>query len=313
MKLRQSRHCLKVRNGIKSKQMKHLQLIWTSLRPRQWIKNVFILAPVIFADHLFHLPFLTRTATAVFLFSLLNGAVYLLNDIVDRERDRLHPQKCRRPVAAGLLSVKKALSAAVFLFFVVLSAIYLFDRLFFAIALLYVLLNLLYSLLLRNVVICDIVIIALGFVLRVLIGGTVNDIWLSPWIMIMTFLLAIFLGLMKRRAEVVKMSGKAEKGQTRSTLGDYNLSLLDQMISVATATTLISYTMYVMSPEIQLKFGTDKLFTTVPFVVFGIFRYLFLAYTRNRGENPAEVIYSDLPFTLNLLLWAAVFLAVAFW
>ncbi len=293
--------------------MKNLQLIWTSLRPRQWIKNVFILAPVIFADHLFHLPFLVRTATAVFLFSLLNGAVYLLNDIVDRERDRLHPQKCLRPVAAGLLSLKKALSAALFLFFVVLSAIYLFDRLFFAIALLYVFLNVLYSLLLRNVVICDIVIIALGFVLRVLIGGTVNDIWLSPWIMIMTFLLAIFLGLMKRRAEVVKMSGKAEKGQTRSTLCDYNLSLLDQMISVATATTLISYTMYVMSPEIQLKFGTDKLFTTVPFVVFGIFRYLFLAYTRNRGENPAEVIYSDLPFTLNLLLWAAVFLAVAFW
>lgn len=293
--------------------MKNLHLIWISLRPRQWIKNVFILAPVIFADHLFHPPFLVRTAVAVLLFSLLNGAVYLLNDVIDRERDRLHPQKCRRPVAAGLLSLKNALFAALLIFILALLAIFIFDRLFFAIALIYALLNLLYSLLLRNVVICDIVIIALGFVLRVLIGGTVNDIWLSPWIMIMTFLLAIFLGLMKRRAEVLKMTGKVANGLTRATLSDYNLALLDQMISVSTATTLISYTMYVMSPEIQQKFATDKLFVTVPFVVFGIFRYLFLAYARNRGENPAEVIYTDLPFTLNLLFWAAVFLAVAFW
>jgi len=293
--------------------MKKLSAILISMRPRQWIKNLFILAPVIFADHLFHPPFILRTLAAMILFSLLNGAVYLVNDIIDRESDRLHPQKCRRPLASGMLGVKSALWSALVLFTLALVTVFIFDYRFFLLALVYTLLNLLYSFFLRNVIILDLVIIAFGFVIRVMIGGTVNDIWLSPWIMIMTFLLAIFLGLMKRRAEAVKMGGQVGRGATRSTLAQYNLGLLDQMISIVTSATLISYIMYVMSAEIQQKFNTDKLYFTVPFVVFGIFRYLYLAYAHNRGENPAEVIYSDLPFSLSLLAWATCFLLIAFW
>ncbi len=162
-----------------------------------------------------------------------------------------------------------------------------FNREFFLIAVFYVGLNVLYSLFLKSVVIIDIMVIALGFVLRVMIGGAVNPSSSYPWILISTFLLAIFLALIKRRQELLKLQGRQGETLTRKTLQSYTLGLLDQMISIATATTLISYIMYVLSPDVQQKFHTTKLFYTVPFVIFGIFRYLFLAYcARERGKAP---------------------------
>ena len=190
----------------------------------------------------------------------------------------------------------------------VLLLILRFNREFFLITVFYVGLNVLYSLFLKSVVIIDIMVIALGFVLRVMIGGAVNAIVLFPWILISTFLLAIFLALIKRRQELLKLQGRQGETLTRKTLQSYTLGLLDQMISIATATTLISYIMYVLSPDVQQKFHTGRLFYTVPFVIFGIFRYLFLAYSRGEGESPSDIIYSDLPFTLNLILWVSVFI-----
>ena len=150
-------------------------------------------------------------------------------------------------------------------------------------------------------------IIAIGFVLRVLIGGVIDDIELSPWILIMTFLISIFLGLVKRRQEMVNLTQSAGEASTRKTLKQYNVSLLDQLISVTIATTLISYIMYVLNPGIQQKFDTEKLFFTIPFVVFGIFRYLYLVYSKNKGESPEEILLSDLPFSVNMVLWVIVF------
>jgi 4-hydroxybenzoate polyprenyltransferase len=288
--------------------MQVLKYFLISLRPKQWVKNVFIFAPMIFSLHMFQTAYIWRSLLAFILFSLAAGAMYVFNDVLDRDKDGLHPLKKDRPIAAGRLQARVALFAAAALLGCALLVILRFNREFFLITAFYVGLNVLYSLFLKSMVIIDIMVIALGFVLRVMIGGAVNSIVLYPWILISTFLLAIFLALIKRRQELLKLQGRQAEALTRQTLQSYTLSLLDQMISVATATTLISYIMYVLSPDVQLKFHTHKLFYTVPFVVFGIFRYLFLAYSQGEGESPSDIIYSDPPFTINLILWVGVFI-----
>jgi len=245
---------------------------------------------------------------AFFLFCLITGAIYIFNDILDREKDRRHPEKKNRPIAAGRLSIVCAGVFAALLLVGVLALTAIIDREFFFIALFYALLNILYSLFLKSIVIIDIMVIALGFVLRVMVGAAVNQLVLYPWILISTFLLAIFLALIKRRQELIKMQNLNPEKVTRKTLLIYNVNLLDQMISISTATTLIAYIMYVLSPDVQLKFHSTKLFYTVPFVIFGIFRYLFLSYAQGEGESPSEIIYTDLPFTLNLFLWLVAFI-----
>jgi 4-hydroxybenzoate polyprenyltransferase len=288
-----------------------------SMRPKQWVKNVFIFAPMIFAQaeksvrlslHMFHLDFIKRSLLAFLLFSLITGGIYIFNDILDRKNDRRHPEKKNRPIAAGSLSIASAGIFAVVLLAGVLLLTFSINRSFFYISLFYVVINILYSLILKSMVIIDIMVIALGFVLRVMIGAAVNHIVLYPWILICTFLLALFLALIKRRQELLKMQNLNLEKITRKTLLIYNVNLLDQMISISTATTLISYIIYVLSPEVQQKFHTTKLFYTVPFVIFGIFRYLFLSYAKNEGESPSEIIYTDLPFTLNIILWVSVFI-----
>jgi len=289
-----------------------------TLRPHQWAKNIFVFAPVVFSLRFFKFEYLGHSFLAFLLFSLVAGSIYVLNDCFDREMDRLHPTKCKRPIASGALGVKTAAIMGSILLALTLAAIYEMDVDFFRIALFYVLMNVVYSVFLKKVVILDVMIIAIGFVLRVQIGGVINQIELSPWILIITFLLAIFLALIKRRQELVKVNGlenngsasTQEGGQTRQTLKQYNLSLLDQLISITTATTLISYIVYVVNPDILHKFHTTKLYLTVPFVIFGIFRYLYLTYVKGEGENPAEVLFSDLSFTVNGILWVVVFIIV---
>jgi 4-hydroxybenzoate polyprenyltransferase len=288
--------------------MMMLKNLLLSMRPKQWVKNVFIFAPMIFSLHMFQLGFIQRSLRAFFMFSLVTSCMYVFNDILDREKDRQHPVKKNRPIASGRLRIRVALPVVVVLLTAVLVLIYQFNREFFWIALFYSVLNLFYSLVLKNMVIIDIMVIALGFVLRVMIGGVVNHIVLYPWILISTFLLALFLALIKRRQELLNIQELKSEQVTRKTLQSYTVSLLDQMISIATATTLIAYIMYVLSPDVQQKFHTTRLYYTVPFVIFGIFRYLFLAYSKGEGESPSDIIYTDLPFTLNILLWVSVFI-----
>jgi len=285
-----------------------LKNILISLRIKQWVKNIFIFAPMIFSLHMFQPAYIQRSLLAFFLFSLVTGGIYIFNDILDRGHDRLHPVKQNRPIASGRLSAPVAGLAAFALLAGVLLLIARFNREFFVIAVLYIGLNILYSLFLKSVVIIDTMVIALGFVLRIMIGGAVNHVVVYPWILITTFLLAIFLALIKRRQEFLKIQSLHPEQLTRKTLQSYNLGMLDQMISIATATTLISYIMYVLSLDVQQKFHTSKLYYTVPFVIFGIFRYLFLAYSKGEGESPTDIIYSDLPFTLNIILWVSVFI-----
>ncbi len=297
--------------------MKIILLIISTMRPKQWVKNLFIFAPVIFSLHFLNFSEFKQVIIAFSLFCLITGSIYILNDSIDVNSDRQHPIKKKRPIASGKLSKSTAIIIAIILLIVTLSIIFTINTYFFLITLFYVILNFFYSFYLKKIVILDVLIIAVGFVLRVMIGGVViNSIELSPWILIITFILTIFLGLMKRRQELVRVE-KLKKDniiiETRKTLKDYNLILLDQLISITTATTLISYIIYVLDSDIQNKFHTDKLFFTIPFVVFGIFRYLYLAFVMDKGESPDEILFSDIPFLINIILWIISFVSIIYY
>jgi 4-hydroxybenzoate polyprenyltransferase len=270
---------------------------------------------MIFSLRFLQIDYIKKSLLAFFLFSLVTGSIYIFNDCFDKKKDRFHPDKRKRPIASGTLDVSTALIGAFFVLAAAMTAIFQFSRNFFIIAVIYIVMNILYSYFLKHIVILDVMVIAIGFVLRVKIGGEIDHIILSVWILMITFLLAIFLGLIKRRQEIVKMNTRLNDAdtETRKTLKKYNLALLDQLISITTATTLISYIIYVLNPNVLYKFNTQNLYLTVPFVVFGLFRYLYLTYSEGKGESAADIIFSDLPFTINIFLWLAVFLAVIFY
>ncbi|MEN8152692.1 MAG: decaprenyl-phosphate phosphoribosyltransferase [Acidobacteriota bacterium] len=282
-----------------------------SLRVKQWIKNLFIFAPMIFSMNFTNINYLINSIIAFFLFSIVAGNIYVLNDCIDKKNDINHPKKKFRPIASGKISVPAALVLSSIVQVLALTVIFVFNSGFFLIASIYIAVNISYSAFLKKIAIFDVMIIAIGFVLRVMIGGEVNDIFLSPWIFIITFLLALFLGLVKRRQE---LSGNVKNltKNTRKSLENYNLPLLDQLISITTSATLISYITYVLNPEIQKYFKTKYLYLTVPFVIFGIFRYLYLTYIKEKGENPEDIIYTDIPFILNIALWLLVFILLIY-
>ncbi len=277
-----------------------------SLRIKDWIKNVFIFAPMIFSFHLFQIEYIKSGLIAFILFGFIAGSVYIFNDLVDKNYDKNHPKKKNRPIASGNLSVRNAYLSIFVILTIDLFLIYKFNIRFFYISLFYLCLNVFYSLVLKKVVILDIMVISVGFVLRVMIGGYVNNIYLSPWILITTFLLAVFLALIKRRQELVKSGNNSYT--TRKILKKYNIEFLNQLISITTALTIITYIIYVIMPDVQRKFDSEYLYLTVPFVIFGLFRYLYLTYIKDMGETPADIILSDLAFTLNLILWVGVFI-----
>lgn len=271
------------------------------MRPRHWVKNAFVLPALIFSKHFFDLSYLTRCSGAVLCFCLLSGVVYLFNDIFDRKQDRLHPEKSQRPIAAGTLSV--ALAATVALAFLVfgLALAYWLHPNFGLVTLIYIALNGAYTLKLKHVVLVDVMIVASGFLLRALGGAMVIEVFISTWFIICTFMLALFLAVVKRRQEIVELADAA--GDHRAILEEYSLPFLDQMISALTAATLVCYALYAMGV------GDEKgaqMQWTIPFVLYGMLRYLYLVYHRGHGDNPTTVIWSDRPLQINALLWLAV-------
>ena len=274
-----------------------------SLRPAQWTKNLFVAAALIFAKKVFDVPLLLRTLAAFAVFCLLSGAIYIVNDVLDAAEDRLHPRKSRRPIAAGRIGRSEAVVLAAGLAALSLVAADLLDPAFFAAAAAYVLLQLAYSVRLKDVVILDIFVVALGFVLRVVAGGLVIAVPISPWLLLCTMLLALFLAMSKRRHELLLLEGDAARH--RRSLEEYSFRLLDQMISVVTASTVIAYCLYTVSEETVRKFGTDRLIYTTPFVLYGIFRYLYLIHQKDQGGSPEELILKDKPLLLAIVFWIA--------
>lgn len=241
---------------------------------------------------------------------MLSGAVYLMNDLVDLEQDRLHPVKSRRPLASGSLSPALARGSAWFLVTGALGASFAIGPGFGVTALGYFGLMALYSLFLKNIVIVDVLTVSFGFVLRAIAGAVAIDVAFSNWLLICTMLLALFLALNKRRHELTFLAGEA--AGHRRILGEYSPYLLDQMIAVVTASTVVCYALYTQAPETLSKFGTDRLVWTLPFVLYGIFRYLYLVHRREEGGNPSRVLLNDRPLLTAVALWVAAVVAIIY-
>jgi 4-hydroxybenzoate polyprenyltransferase len=279
-----------------------------ALRPQQWIKNLFVYAPLIFSQNVLNQALVLRATLAFLAFCLISSAVYLLNDLRDIEEDRQHPLKAHRPLASGRLKRSTAVAALAIIAPAGFLVALLVNRSFVFIALGYFALQIAYTLWLKHVVILDIFVVASGFLLRVVAGGFAIRVYLSSWLLICTTLLALFLAMGKRRHEIVLMEGRA--ASHRPILKEYNIYLLDQMISVVTASTLLAYCLYTISEETVAKFGTRNLIFTVPFVLYGIFRYLYLIHQKAEGGTPESLIIRDKPLLTAIALWIGVAAAV---
>lgn len=281
-----------------------------SFRPSQWAKNVFVLAPLFLAQKLGESQALNAAALAFIAFCMASSAVYLINDIRDREQDRRHPFKRHRPVASGKLSVGVAAGAAVVLIGATVAIGSQLGLLFLSIVLGYLGLNLLYTFWLKRVVILDVMIIAIGFVLRVAGGAAAIRVEISAWLFLCTIFVALFLAFSKRRHELIQLADSPEA--QRQVLNDYSAPFLDQMINVVTASTVISYALYATSPVTVAKIGTNSLVLTVPLVLMGILRYLYLIYQRADDHSPTEALIRDLPFMINILVWGIMVLWIVY-
>ncbi|HXH28410.1 MAG TPA: decaprenyl-phosphate phosphoribosyltransferase [Candidatus Polarisedimenticolia bacterium] len=278
-----------------------LTAIVVSMRPQQWIKNLVVFAALIFAQRLADGRLLLRAGAAFVLFCAVSGAVYILNDLFDADRDRRHPIKARRPIASRALGAVPALTAAALVLCGALMWGFVLSPPFGAVLLIYVVLNAAYSLWLKEVVILDVMAIAAGFVLRAVGGGLVVDVTISTWLVMCTILLSLFLAFCKRRQELEALE---EAHRHRTILSEYSVGFIDQMISVVTASTLVAYILYTVSPEVEQKLHTHNLYLTVPFVLYGIFRYLYLVHRKGHGGSPAQALLTDRPLLVCVFLWA---------
>jgi len=278
-----------------------LRALWIELRPSQWVKNLFVFAPVFFSERLFVPAVLWRSLMAFGCFCAVSSSIYLLNDLMDCAQDRLHPEKRHRPLAAGLLKAWTAQVALVGLLGVSLAGAAALSGAFAMILAGYWGLNLWYSLRLKHLVIIDVFAIATGYLLRVIGGAVVIGVAMSTWLLICTTLVALFIALCKRRHELVLLEEDAQGH--RQVLGDYPIPFLDAMIGIITASALVSYTLYTVSEDIMAKFGSPGLLLTVPFVLYGFFRYLYLVHRHEEGGDPAQSIMTDRPMLANLMLW----------
>jgi 4-hydroxybenzoate polyprenyltransferase len=286
--------------------MDRLSLYIACLRPMQWTKNLVLVAALIFSRNMFRLTLTLRSIEALAIFCLLSGSIYIFNDLVDFEQDRAHPVKRKRPIASGRVSRREAFLLGLVIAIVGLVLAGLLNRGFFVVGLVYVGISIFYSLGLKHVVVLDVLIISVGFVLRAMAGvEALKDldpgVIMSPWLLVCTLFLALFLGFNKRRHEIDLLAEDA--GRHRKSLDEYSKEFLDAMIAVVTAATVIAYAIYTIWPATVDKFRTGHLIYTVPFVVFGLFRYMYLVLMKNRGGSPSEVLVSDSPLVIDIILW----------
>ncbi len=287
-----------------------LRALIKTMRPKQWVKNVFVLAGIFFDGRIRDPERLKNSLLAFAIFCLLSGAVYLVNDLVDIERDRAHPKKRFRPLASGELSPRVAQVAAVILFAGCLAGSFAISLGFGLAALTYAILMILYSFVLKNVVILDVMAVAAGFVVRVYAGTAAAQVTrFSPWLYVCTTLLALFIAINKRRHEMLLLDREANNH--RAILEEYSVPFLDEMTSVVTAATLVSYSFYTFSaPNLP---PNHAMMFTIPFVMYGIFRYLYLIHTKGLGGAPEDIVLHDRPTLIAILLWALTAGLVIYW
>jgi 4-hydroxybenzoate polyprenyltransferase len=289
--------------------VKTLGLILLSGRPRHWVKNLVVFAALLFSQNLNRPEMLIKVTETFLLFCLASAAVYLINDIADREQDRFHPEKKDRPIASGKLAIGPAAAGAVMLMAAALAGGYALGPIMFLILLGYLALNLAYSLALKNVILLDAFSISLGFVFRVVAGAEVIQVEISAWIVLCTVLGSLFLAFSKRRHELGLEDAAANHRPARA---DYSVYFLDQMIAVVTASTVMAYALWTMWPSVAEKFHTHRLPWTVPFVCYGIFRYLYLVHQKGEGGSPTKIFISDPPMLINIALWMGSVIAILY-
>jgi 4-hydroxybenzoate polyprenyltransferase len=285
--------------------MKRVSLLMlASMRPEQWVKNILVFVALVFSKNIFDIVMLAATIWAFIIFCLVSSGIYILNDLLDIEKDKKHPVKLERPLASGKLSpfIAKVMVLTILSGCLIGS---FFINLTFAITVLgYVVLQICYFKFAKEIVILDVFFIAAGFFLRVIAGAQVIEVPISSWLLICTIFISLFLGLGKRRHEIMLLG--LEANDHRKVLAEYNLTLLDQMVSIVTAGTVISYSLYTLSPETVSKFQTEKLWLTIPIVLYGVFRYLYIIYKRGKGGQPELIFFEDRHILASILLYTLV-------
>jgi len=284
--------------------------LFVSLRPDQWTKNLIVFAALIFAVKLLDPAALAYASAAFLIFCALSGAVYLINDVSDREQDRLHPIKRLRPIAAGEVSPRAALTFATVLSAAALAASFVLRPAFGVVAAAYLALFVVYTRSLKHIVILDVMAIAVGFVLRAVAGGLVINVHVSNWLLVCTMLGALFLGLAKRRHEITLLAQGASGH--RRILEEYDPYLLDQMIGVVAAATMVAYIIYCASPETHAYFGTEWMVLTTPFPIYGLFRYLYLVHRKAGGGSPSDMLLTDRPLLACVALWGVAVVLIVY-
>lgn len=299
------------------KLFKFLRLI----RVHQWIKNVFVFIPLLFSLHLFDKDYFITTLLAFLVFCLASSAIYVINDLVDIESDRAHPVKKDRPLPSGAISQNAAIITASLLLVLVFWLMMYFNWEFILLVMAFVVLNVLYSFWLKNVVLLDVFSIAAGFSIRVLAGAFVIQVPISSWLLLTTMFISLFLGVMKRRSELVLVTEKqrlnlesAEQTgiNSRKVLAQYSLNFADQMATIAATGVIVCYALYTVAPRTVSIFNTERLIYTTPFVVFGIFRFMYLEYISGKGENTTHTLATDIPMIVNVLLYAGVTIMIIY-
>jgi len=272
------------------------------VRVPQWVKNFFVFVPLLFSQHLFDKNYFYTTLFAFAIFCLSSSLIYLINDIIDIEADKAHPTKMNRPLASGAISSQSALVIAIILIAAIVSLLPQFNEEFHYFVIAFVLLNILYSFWFKHIVILDVFSIAMGFSIRVLAGAVVISVPISSWLILTTMFISLFLGVMKRHSELILVA-ESENAPSRKVLSQYSLNFADQMATVAAAGVIICYALYTVSERTISAFGTENLIYTTPFVVYGIFRFMYLEYISNKGDNTTKIVFSDLQIILTVIIY----------
>jgi len=271
------------------------------LRPKHWIKNLFVFAALIFSLNLFNIVKSINSLKSFFAFCLASSFVYIINDIIDIEQDKKHQKKRYRPIASGKIPIKNAITISIICLIISMTLAYFINLNTLIIITVYIFVNIFYSIKIKNVVILDVMFIALGFILRMIAGATAIEVSFSNWILLTTFCISLFLGFGKRRGEILLENNNTQN--TRFVLKLYSIKFLDYIIMSSVTLTIISYALYTIDSEVIKRLGTDKLIYTVPLVIYGIFRYLYVIYKSDSNEDPTEVVLKDKSIISAVLLW----------
>jgi len=270
------------------------------IRTRQWLKNLFVFAPILFAGQLLNTPLLLKNILAFVAFCLTSSIVYIINDIFDIEADKIHKKKRFRPLASGEVTISQAITFGLILAIFVVLILLRLNYMYSIVIIVYFILNVLYSIKLKHIVILDVFIISIGFMLRVEGGAAAIEVPISSWMILTTIFLSLFLAVSKRRAELTQI----DNDNQRKVLSHYDITFTDQINTVAVTGTIICYALYTVSEKTVNTFHTENLIYTTPFVIYGMFRYLYLLHKKNLGESPEQIVTKDISLIINIFLWS---------